>query len=50
MMLSGADCELRLHDSMDEMSNAIDSLELTGAVVRADVHDRMGIVQNGWTE
>ena len=46
MMLSGTDCDLRLHASMDGTSNAIDSMEWAGAVDLADVHDRMGIVKN----
>ena len=50
MMLSGADCDLRLHDSMDGVSNAIDYVERACAVDRGGVHDRMGIVFNGWNE
>ena len=50
MMLSGTDCDLRLHDSMDGASNAINSMEWTDVVVLAGVHDRMGIVFNGWNE
>ena len=48
MMLSGTDCDLRLHDSMDGASNAIISMEWTDVVVLAGVHDRMvtmGIVK-----
>ena len=50
MMLSGTDCDLRLHDSMDGASNAIGHVEWAGAIDLVDAHDRMGIVQNGWTE
>ena len=48
MMLSGTDCDFRLHDSMDGTSNAIYSMERTDAVYLAGGHDRMvtmGIVK-----
>ena len=44
MMLSVTDCDLRLHDSMDGTSNAIDSMERAGAVDLAGVRGRLGIV------
>ena len=50
MMLSGADCDLRLHDSLDGTSNAFDHVERTGAIDLADVHERMEIVFNWWAE
>ena len=50
MMLSGTDCDLRLHDSMDGASNAIGHVERAGDVNLVGVHDRMGIVFNVWNE
>ena len=47
MMLSGTDCDLRLHDSMDGTRNAIGHAERTDAVELAGVHDQMGIVFYG---
>ena len=44
MMLSGTDCDLRLHDSMDGTSNAIFHVERAGAVDLAGMHGRLGIV------
>ena len=49
-MLSGTDWDLRLHDSMDGARNANGHVERTGDVNLVGVHDRMGIVQNGWAE
>ena len=44
MVLSGADCDLRLHDSMDGASNAIGHVERAVAVDLGGVHDRTEIV------
>ena len=38
MMLSGTDCDLRLHDSMDGTSNAIGHAKRAGVVDLAGVH------------
>ena len=45
MMLSGTDCDLRLHDSMDGTSNAIGHLERADGVNLVGMHDRMGIAK-----
>ena len=50
MMLSGADCGLRLHVSMDGTSSAIGHLERAGDINLTDMDDRTGIVKNGWNE
>ena len=50
MTLSGADCDLRLHDSMDGASNANDHVEWAGAVNLVGVHERMGIGFHGLNE
>ena len=49
-MLSGTDCDLRVHDSMDGANNAIGYVERSGAFDLEGMHDRMGIVFNGWNE
>ena len=50
MVLSGADCDLRLHASMDRPSNATGYVERVGDDGLADVNGQMGIVCNGWNE
>ena len=50
MMLSGTDCDLGLHVSMDEPSNAIGHLERAGDINLPDVGDQMGTVKYGWIE
>ena len=50
MMLRGTDCDVRLHASMDGASNAIGYVEQAGDGDHAGVHNRMGLVFNGWTE
>ena len=45
MMLSGTDCDLRLHDSMDGTSNAIGHVERAGDVNLAELHGQLGIVK-----
>ena len=50
MMLRGTDCDLRLHASMDGARNAFGFVERGGDGDLVGVHNRMGIVFNGWTE
>ena len=50
MMLSGTDCDLGLHVSMDGASNAIGHLERVGDINLSDVDERTGIVKHGWNE
>ena len=50
MVLSGTDCGLLLHISMDGTSTAIGHLERAGGINRSDVDERTGIVKNGWNE
>ena len=44
MMLSGIDCDLRLHDSINGTSNAIGHVKRADAVDLAGMHGRLGIV------
>ena len=50
MLLSGTDCGLLLHVSMDGTSTAIGYLERAGATNLLGVDDGTGIVKNGWNE
>ena len=50
MVLSGPDCGLLLHISMDGTSNAIRHLERAGGINLADVDERMGTAKYGWNE
>ena len=50
MMLHGADCDWSLHASMDGASNAFGYVERAGDGDIAGMHNRMGLVFNGWTE
>ena len=50
MLLSGTDCGLLLHISMDGMSTAIGLLERAGGINLPDVDERMGTVKYGWNE
>ena len=50
MMLSGTDCDLGLHVSMDGTSNALGHLERAGDTNLPDVDDRTGIVKINWNE
>ena len=50
MMFRGTDCDLRLHASMDGASNAFGYVERAGDVDHAGVHNRVGLVLNGWIE
>ena len=50
MLLSGTDCGLLLHISMDLMSTAIGHLERAGGINLPGVDDRTGIVKYGWIE
>ena len=49
-MLRGTDCDLRSHASMDGASNAIGDVERARDGDHVGVHNRMGLVFNGWTE
>ena len=50
MMLSGTDCGLLLHISMDGPSTALRNLERAGGINLPDVDNRTGIVKYGWNE
>ena len=50
MLVSGADCGLMLHISMDGASYAIHHLERAGDINLPDVDDRTGAVKYGWNE
>ena len=50
MLLSGTDCGVLLHISMDGTSTAIGHLERAGGINLPDVVDRTGIVKHGWNE
>ena len=50
MLLSGTDCGLLLHISMDGTSTAIRHVERAGGINLLDVVDRMGAVKLGWNE
>ena len=49
-LLSGADCGLLLHISMDGTRTAIGHLERAGGINLPDVDDRTGMVNYGWNE
>ena len=50
MLLSGTDCGLLLHISMDGTRTAIGHLERAGGIYLPDVDERMGTVKYGWNE
>ena len=50
MMMSGTDCGLLLHVSMDGTSTGIGHLERAGGITLPDVGDRTGAVKFGWNE
>ena len=50
MVLSGTGCDLRLLASMDGARNAFGYVERAGDGDLAGMHNRMGLVFNGWTE
>ena len=50
MLLSGTDCGLLLHISMDATSNGFGHLERAGGINLPDVDDRTEIVKHGWNE
>ena len=50
MLLSGTDCGLLLHISMDGTSTAIRHVERAGGINLPDVNERMRIVKYGWNE
>ena len=50
MLLSGTDCGLLLHISMDGMSIAIGHLERAGGINLPDVDDQTEIGNYGWIE
>ena len=50
MLLSGTDCGVLVHISMDGTSTAIGHLERAGGIKLPDVDERMGTVKYGWNE